>query len=329
MAVRPFPLKGHIRVETHINPRLALRDEQGREQTLASEKLTSPGPPLWRGNRIGISSTPPPPWTPLVLRDKGFRALSCWGREYRFGDLGMPQQIISAGAKLLAAPIAFRVSAGGRPVTWTPGPTSVASGTDAVVIAKGSASGAVGTLEWTATAEFDGMIRYDLVLRPAGGAIVDGMELRASLDPAHATLYHLARAVTDNLGGATPALFQASWASYWWLGDEERSLAGFCESDEAWDRVDRQGGFRIERAAGSVDAIWAFVAGPYKLEKPWRFTFGIQATPVKATTGEGHHRFPQAAVRARAACQHHRSLAGAASVLCRGVGQRRDVASHR
>jgi hypothetical protein len=93
------------------------------------------------------------------------------------------------------------------------------------------------------------------------------------------------------MGGATPARFQASWASYWWLGDEERGLAGFCESDEAWDRVDRQDGFRIERAAGSVNAIWAFVASPRKLDKPWRFTFGIQATPVKDTTGFRKLRF--------------------------------------
>jgi hypothetical protein len=280
--------------------RVTVRDDRGRKIGAASQALTSPGPPVWRGNTIGISETPPPPWTPLKVEVRGAGStrrpvsVSCWGRSYRLDPQGLPHQMTSAGAALLARPVQLRVGADGKPVRWCPRTSRVIEQSAVRARMTGSMESDLGALEWTCTAEFDGMLRYDLTLHPVSGAVADSMELRVPLDPAHATLYHAVMTPYNTGRGAVPAgqgaVLKANWAMYWWLGDEERGLAGFCESDEAWDRIDRPDGFRIERTPGSVDAVWSFIdsgAGAQHAVplREWRFTFGLQATPVKDITG--------------------------------------------
>lgn len=273
----------------------AMRDERERIVGAASAKLTSPGPPVWRGNKIGRSDTPPPPWTPLTVATtcagsgRSEATVSCWGRDYRVGPRGLLAQVTSGGRRLLASPLEMRITARGKAVVWRSRPLSVVEQTATRARIAGSAESELGTLEWTCTAEFDGMLRYDLTLRPARGAVADAMELRVPLSPARATLQHIVATSTNTSRGAVPAgtgaVFKANWAMYWWLGDEDCGLAGFCESDEAWDRVDRGDGFRIERRPQSVDAVWSFRDSSRELRQPWRFTFGLQATPVKDITG--------------------------------------------
>jgi len=63
-------------------------------------------------------------------------------------------------------------------------------------------------------------------------------------------------------------------------------LALFCESEAAWQEVDGKPGFLIERNGDTVDIVWRFAnAGtPWQMKTPWKLTFGIEATPVKAAT---------------------------------------------
>ena len=280
--------------------KVTVRDDQGREIGAASQALTSPGPSVWRGNKIGISDTPPPPWTPVTVEARGTGSMrrptgvSCWGRTYELSAIGLPRQIASAGAQLLTGPVQLQATAGSNPVWWRARATSVTDQNAVRARIAGSAESALGVLQWQCTAEFDGMLRYDLTLHPAPRAVADSMELRVRLKPEHATLYHAVMTPYNTARGAVPAgqgpVVKAPWAMYWWLGDEERGLAGFCESDEAWDRIDRPDGFRIERTPGSVDAVWSFIDSKAEAQHPvplreWRFTFGVQATPVKDITG--------------------------------------------
>ena len=267
-----------------------LRDRQGRV-TAAAAKLISPGPPVWRGNQIGLSTTPPPPWTPLRLtRVKDSPpSVACWGRRYDLGALALPRQVRSGGVPLLAGPVQLRIGIAGRPVTWRALASPQVEANQVRARLQGTADSAAGKLRWTCTADFDGLLRYDLVLTPRPGAALGPLELRVPLHPSCATLHHLVLTPTDTRRGATPAgqgaVFKAPWAFYWWLGNEQRGLAGCCESDQAWDRVDRPDGFRIERTPASVDAVWSFAAQPRRLTQDWAFTFALQATPVKDLTG--------------------------------------------
>ncbi|MFA5203515.1 MAG: glycoside hydrolase domain-containing protein [Lentisphaeria bacterium] len=286
-AIIPFKElpRGDYRVEARLT------GEQGTELAPVVETLMSPGPTVWRGNGIGIPKTPPPPWTPLNVTQSpgGSVTIACWGRSYEIGAGGFPSQITSANAALLAAPINLQMSVAGKPVRWHATAMSVEEHNPVQVRLKGSAVSEGGTLQWICTAEFDGTLRYDMTLQPVPGVRADTMALRIPVRPSRSTLHYLFLDIEHTRRGATPAgqgvVYKANWAAEWWLGDEDRGLAGFCESDEAWDRVNRDDGFRLERTPQSVDAVWSFNNQPRQLDKPWTFTFGLQATPVKDITG--------------------------------------------
>gem|GEM_PF-5444708 len=239
----------------------------------------------WLGNRIGISETPPPPFTNLEARQDGF---SCLLRRYDLSASGLPAGIESAGAELLAAPMALQASAAGQPVIWEYGPTRLNESSAVQASYSGTWRGRTGAgfeeparlvLEWTAQAEYDGMIQYELQLTPAAeGVVLDTLELR----------FPIRQAMLIQSGpkaGAIPAgtgpVFKAPLADWWWVGNEERGLAAFYESDAAWDRIDRPDGFRVERRADAVAVVWSFAGSAFRLQQPWTFTFGMTATPVK------------------------------------------------
>ncbi len=270
-----------------------LKDASGAEIASTSDKLLSPGPAVWRGNKIGISSTPPPPWTPVHVTpgDSGAFTISVWGRTYVLGPLGLPTQIASAKENLLSAPISLLMTAKGKPVVWRGAQGRCIRKSDVQVILEGSAVSELGTLKWLCTPEYDGTLRYDLELQPSKNASADKIELRFPVKPERSTLNHmeLGYPAARSTRGAIPmgdgTVYKANFVVQWWLGDEERGLAGFCESDQAWDSVDREDKFRLDRTAQSVDAVWAFNDKPLNLDKPWKFTFGLEATPVKDMTG--------------------------------------------
>ncbi|MFH0963713.1 MAG: glycoside hydrolase domain-containing protein [Planctomycetota bacterium] len=264
--------------------RVQLRDASGKVIDEAIDTFSCPTNE-WLGNTIGMSDTPPPPWTPVEASGETF---ACWGRRYELGKSGLPRAIASAGAPLLARAVQLRMTAKGQAAKWDYEAPELVEQSDVAAKYRGRWEGPLGTLRWEALGEYDGMLKYTLALAPAPGASVDHLELRFPLFQESATL-HQCQLSSGTVVGATPGgegtVVKAAGARYWWLGDEERGLLAFCESDEAWDRIDRPDGFRIERSGDTVEAVWSFIGGKTALEKPWSFTFGMTATPVKDTKG--------------------------------------------
>lgn len=273
---------------------VTLRDPAGQTLT-GSTEFVSPGPSTWLGNKVGISTTPPPPWTSPVVTQTGpaGATINVWGRTYRLGPLGFPEAVTAAGQPLLAAPLRLAATVAGRPLTWSLEHLSPISKSAMEIRLGGSAKSEIGTLNWKCIVEFDGMARYDLELQPKPGANIDALELGVPLRPERSTLAYRFLATDTVYGqgipGATPigegVVLKAGFTPYWWLGDEERGLCAFCESDEAWDRVDRPDAFQIRRTAQATEAVWSFISTPTALTRPWRFSFGLQATPIKEEKG--------------------------------------------
>ena len=264
--------------------RVEFKDGSGKVVDQAEDKFFCPANE-WLGSSIGMSDTPPPPWTPVDASQVQF---SCWGRTYDFANSGLPRAIRSAEESLLSRPVLLQTIANGEPVKWTYDEPELARQSAVDAEYRGRWKSAIGTLRWEAIAEYDGMLKYSLTLQPAENASVDRLELRFPVKEAHATLHHCLMS-SGTVVGATPdgkgTVVKAPGASYWWLGDEERGLLAFCESDEAWDRIDREDGFRIERNGDAIEAVWSFIGGKRAFTEPWTFTFGMTATPVKDTAG--------------------------------------------
>ena len=270
-----------------------------RHATLLSLLLTmlppaARGAEPWRGNKIGISEVPPPPFTAVtVTMDGGAARIGCWGRTYSLAGVGLPAQIRSMDADMLAAPVSLVAASGGSVVEWQTTGMRLVKSNQAQVIVAGEAESRVGKLAWKCTAEYDGLLRYDLELTPAGEASLDTLELRFPLKAEHARLNwrHEHYWPINHFQGALPpgdgVLISGSWRAYIWLGDEDRGIALFTETPEPWQKIDSGEAFRVERKEGRLDVVWPFANGdrPWQLAKPWKLTFGIEATPVRDTTG--------------------------------------------
>ena len=101
------------------------------------------------------------------------------------------------------------------------------------------------TLKIAGLIEPDGMWRFDLDLIPKHPVSLDRLRLVIPLDPAHAGLMHwyplprnwpnvtfFDRAFQNS--GARPPKWESPFTPFVWIGDEERGLEWFCESDETW-----------------------------------------------------------------------------------------------
>lgn len=253
---------------------VTVEDSKGSVVGTAKDVFTAPGPPIWQGNKIGISDIPPPPWTPVQgTKD----VIECWGRKYKLGDMGLPSRIESLGKEIMARPIELLISYKGKILKWQEIERSLVNVSKTKIEVQGKTKSEIGTLAWHLTGEYDGMLRYDINLSPSKEISIDELQFRFPLKGENATLYYLN---PFSRGAVKPGL-KTSWVDgIWWVGNEELGLTGFCESDKVVDDTNRSDIFRIEHSGDSTDVVWSLIAKTKKIDS-WQFTFGLQATPVK------------------------------------------------
>jgi len=239
------------------------------------------GKPEWLGNRIGVSDQVIAPWTPLRVESGLIR---CWGREYVFGDAPLPRRLVTRGRSVLAGPIRITGKVAGRELAWQAKQAGfvVSSPAKAVWRYRGTAAGV--QLDSRAQVEFDGMIRVDLRIG-ARGTSLDDLTLEIPIKAEHAKYIHYS-AVNwggSDAGGTGGETWQwnSRFMPYVWLGDEERGLAWFAESDDGWQLSDPSRAITVDKANGAATLRLHFLDKPTRLEHPLSITFGLQATPVK------------------------------------------------
>ncbi len=235
-----------------------------------------PGPPVWLEEKVGVSDTPPPPWTPVEVDGDRVRM---WGREYRLGALGLPAKVQTQGVSMLAGPIGFNAVADGADVTWTPGKRLVTRKTKVEAVWEGASRSELGELRWRTQAEFDGFLLHDLSLTPAEGAWVELMELRIPIRKELAQLYSQGSRKRGLVPKGPGPILSAD--RYWWIGTDDFGLCGAIEHTgsliEGGDGV-----FSIVREPnGDVAVVYRFVAKPTPLKEPWDLRLILETTPTK------------------------------------------------
>lgn len=255
----------------------------------------APRLPSAPGRGLGYPKRVPPPWTPLRVRnvERGTRmspdrkseiAVSCWGREYRFGASGLPEQITSAGASLLARPVSMKASVAGERVRWRGMPLRLLAASDLEATFEGRRHGPGVALTTRVKAEFDGLVRFDVELQPRSTDVrLDRLCLETPLCWEHARYLHACNGTFwETWAGATP---EAGWRSafypFVWLGDEDRGLCWFAESNADLCLAKADDALAIERQGDVALLRVTFVNVPVRLRTPLRITFGFHATPVK------------------------------------------------
>ena len=263
----------------------------------STKHVASDGKAPWIGSRAGMSDEVLAPWTPIQVETSGQTTMvRPWGRVYEFDRLPFPSRIESGGRSMLAAPIRLIVRADGREVSWEDSALEIREQTPALVRLSHKACGGPLTLVSEILIEYDGTIRIDWDLQPREKARLEEVTLEIPVRAEHASyFYHFPIAwpsKTPGAGALSPDGFVGGFRPFIWLGDEERGLAWFCESDENWRADDANLVTEISRSYDSGARVVQMILRLHPVSEPTEvapapgspslsYTFGLQATPVK------------------------------------------------
>jgi hypothetical protein len=277
----------------------------------------------WEGNKAGLDEILIPPYTPMQVKGQ---TLGCLLRDYELGGLGLPAQVTAMDEPLLAGPIRFFAGADPDALSDVPlaAPVKITGARDSFVefTAEGAAQGL--TFRAKARYEFDGYSWYDVEIAPAGDtpATLSGLGLRIPFKGSIAKLYNTStRGSGRNVMGAIPDGTGKVWESnmadplrtygdtalplpyYLWIGDPDRGLAFYFESDQAWKRLPELSTHQMVRdpATGTLDLLVRMIQYPVTVDRPFTLSFGFMATPVRPVLGfhprSVTDRFPQDQLR--------------------------------
>jgi len=260
-------------------------------------------PPWWR-NDLGKQEIIPPPWTPIQHEGNRF---SVWGRTVELSSSGLPDQIDSADQPILAEPIQVSYSTGGKAGTLEPKEQLKWKDVSGQLAKwEGALSGNGLSAQVTGSAEYDGLMRFDVTLKPQDQETIQLEKLTVDV-PIQETF---ASQLIVNGGGFN---FRRSWdvrmlapnkGEVWnsrtskpkmlkgvavghfcpivWIGDDHRGLCFYSENDQGWTPRNDADSQTIHRVDGSIIYRMHVVTEPVQITQVGRtFHFMIHPTPTR------------------------------------------------
>lgn len=288
--IKPLPLMdGEYEAVFHA---LGDGDESLARETLSFQEKSFP----WQGTSVGVSDEVIAPFTPLAMKDD--KTVSCWGREYGFGGHGLPEEIITRGVNVLAAPVALAGETNGH--AWLVEPTSPLRTVEAkpgVVRLLGYGRAGPLRVESRIKIEYDGMMKFHLRLRPDEATTIDSLSLVMPLHDRNAKLFHACGESIrlTNRAGYVPKGEGLVWTSkevpnsavlgsfipYFWVGDYDRGLCWMADNDRGWSVDDEAAAVEFLRRGKRLSARVNFFTKPKTVDEPLDIVFALMAGPPK------------------------------------------------
>ena len=262
----------------------------------------------WLNNNYGKSDTViVPPFTPL-RREK--QTIHCLLRQYRIGDTGLPEQIVADGGELLTAPTTLELKT--RKGSFTPSEATLQFLLERKDRIEWRANFRLGTLpvELNAWMEYDGVIYYTLRILPRHPMDVQSLALQFNVRSPK-LFHYIADTVrldnnyryTDQLNGqgrvwcSKEAVIRKLCANFLpslWLGNYERGLHFFAESDQGWINSDQTASSELVRRNDQGLTLQVnIISLPATLKDPRKIEFGVMANPARPKTIGNSLRFHQ------------------------------------
>jgi hypothetical protein len=144
--------------------------------------------------------------------------------------------------------------------------------------------------------DYDGMMLVTLTIDPTQDASVHRLSLVLPLrEPLARYMHAVGDGLRHNYAGFTPSGQGRIWDStkankleisgtffpYLWLGDGERGICWFADTDRDWLLDEVSPTIQLTREGGVLAVRVHFVTRPGPLHRPHTITFGLQATPTK------------------------------------------------
>ncbi len=233
------------------------------------------------------------PWAAWpAMRERGGEVL-VWNRAYRPGPTGLPERMRSGGRQMLASPVRLDISCGGKPLRLRPVTAlKLVTKPESVTYSAESRGGGV-DVTVRALIEPDGMWRVDVEIAPNAEVDLTSLRLVIPVTREHSRLLHwfpiprnwprvtFPESWIHPNSGARPKIWQSPFTPCVWIGDEDGGLEWFAETDEKWRPADADRALTIAEAGGAAELTAHIIEQPTRLRKPLKFTFGLQAGPVK------------------------------------------------
>lgn len=257
----------------------ALDCETGKMVIEKLFSLSLPQAETWRNSTAGQEAVVPPPWTPVTRTGRSVRM---WNREYRLQDNALPENMISGGVPLLAAPVELKLIGGdGRQVRF--GSLSFTDGNrpDEVRF-QAEATHPDFLAKLDGVIEFDGFSWYTLKLTPRRkGVQLNQFSLTFGMPESEVNFAQINHSTYATLKKAAEIPAAMSLPRQILFGNDHRALAFFTESEEFFRPENRPDSVLSSVRDGvryvTVDAV----KGPVALDREFNFGFGWQAAPVK------------------------------------------------
>jgi hypothetical protein len=256
-----------------------------RKMAHSPEFVVYPEPPPWRGNKLGVSNSPPPPWTPLVAKREGDQiVVRCWNREYRFGDKSLlPEQIVSGGADYLQGPIALMLGVNGPESDQVGAKHRLVNASGRECVITSAVKVPWGELMATTTVEFDGFIWVDLTLRPQNPVKVEQLAVEWKMPPARSRLLHSGNRSMVGVG-RTPKVWNKRLDQLlgpFWVGDENGGISFAVESFEGWSNANVNRQAEVFRDESRAKVRINIIDRPRLVRSESKYGFCLHPTPVR------------------------------------------------
>ena len=244
----------------------------GRRTETVSAAIERPATP-WQKPMPQYEHVVPDPWSPVEGDE---RRVDVWGRTYEFDAGPLPRAIASQGEAVLARPIRLGIDVGNGTENPKWQAASVSDKHPDALVRSGR--GHVGdlALTYSTRVEFDGMLRCDLDLDPQRKLRIDALRLDLPIAAAHGRFVH-----THRLQPWQGETMDMDFHECLWLTGYHLGLCWFAESDANWVHPPGAKPIHIRRGRSGTTLTVHFISSPVEIRQPVRYTFGIQATPVR------------------------------------------------
>ncbi len=248
----------------------------------------------WANNKIGLSKTIVPPFTPLEVEGKEVKAIL---KRYIIADNGFPEKIIAKGESILSDPIKGILAVEGKIYPWSNSSVNFTDEDEDTVKYIAESENELFKMKTLGEFDYDGMLKLTLQLVPKKTKKkIDNFYIDIPVKESIAKLFHAAGSGNrSNPAGYIPDGEGLIWGCrsiphvlpnfipYIWVGGAEKGICYAADWDKDWihSTNSKEHAVELHRSNDGSISIRLNLINHAPLAREREIVFTLLATPVK------------------------------------------------